>query len=441
MLAIKRIRTFLLGLTLLSSAACGSRNLASKAEPLAQPLFASNNPRAIYAADPNDSWNRIFGLLFTRTTKIRVARELAEGAPTVTFKDQMGGQILKISRSEIDRTESGDRAIDPLYPSFFTDAGFRKILTDSAFAQFKQALTDALNENGSRPPIARALMQSDAWAAYDEIFRIRAPRVDSDHINEQKTILLGLLQQLIKKTALTTEEIKSLRNNYSDTVSTRGLPDLFSENSGWLEIELLEWRIHDRESKFRRVARVFVKPRTIPADSVAFVESLKDQQHLERVEAVGLLVQNLLINDHGEMVLSPLISEIQFRFFQKDTTPKAVSAQVSQYELSRKLLLTDPRSGGLVALDHNSPAYLAQAGNDYSFMSLIEGVNAPVMVPLHRRCSQCHGESLTTIMTYSVHDIPPIPRVKVLKPSEGTRASYVIGEKQKREDFRSLRQD
>ncbi|HEX7295126.1 MAG TPA: hypothetical protein VF251_05190, partial [Pyrinomonadaceae bacterium] len=31
-----------------------------------QPVFFSADPRAVYAADLNDSWNRIFRSLFTR---------------------------------------------------------------------------------------------------------------------------------------------------------------------------------------------------------------------------------------------------------------------------------------------------------------------------------------------------------------------------------------
>ncbi|HET6892410.1 MAG TPA: hypothetical protein VFH31_15010, partial [Pyrinomonadaceae bacterium] len=30
------------------------------------PAFVSDNPQSIYAADPNDPWNRIFRALFTR---------------------------------------------------------------------------------------------------------------------------------------------------------------------------------------------------------------------------------------------------------------------------------------------------------------------------------------------------------------------------------------
>lgn len=45
------------------------------------PVFVSDNPDSIYAADPNDSWNRIFRGLFTRTVKHRVSDAFPEGAP------------------------------------------------------------------------------------------------------------------------------------------------------------------------------------------------------------------------------------------------------------------------------------------------------------------------------------------------------------------------
>src|SRR4030095_12942800 len=103
---------------------------------------------------------------------------------------------------------------------------------------------------------------------------------------------------------------------YADAVATKHLPDLFAADSGGMEIEFLARRQHDHSAGFRRAARVFIKPRKTPADPAAFVESLKHHEHLEEVEAVALVVQNLLLNKEGQIVPSPLISDVQFRFFK-----------------------------------------------------------------------------------------------------------------------------
>jgi hypothetical protein len=427
-----------LAIAVLSSLSC-HRSSAFINNTGAQPAFASADLRAVYAADLNDSWNRIFRSLFTRTDKIYVSSDFPEGAPFVLFAEAMAVPNLRISSSTLERTEIGDRAIDPLYPSFFTDHGYQKIITASAFAEFKQALTDALNESNPRSTLSRALMQSDLWAAYDAIVRFKLRGAKPSEVPNGNEQLLTLLRQLIKKLRLTSEEIASLRSNYADAVKKKDLPDLFSPRSEWIEIEFLPQRMHDDSADFRRAARVFIKPRKPPADRAVFVERLKNHEHLEDVEAVGLVVQNLLLNQEGQIVPSPLISDVQFRFFKDNNGQRPVDAEAKQFELSRHLLLTEPETGGFVEFNEKSPAYLTASGNDYTFMSRqLEGVDGPILVPMRTRCAQCHGQTLTTMMTYSIHDVPPLPTVRVLNQSDNERARYVAMQKAQQEDYKSL---
>ena len=435
-----RLRLLLALVLLLTSLACARQTAATKLSATqAQPVFSSNDPRAVYASDLNDSWNRVFRALFTRTTQVHMSSDFPQAAPFVPFTEAMTTPNLKISKSTFERTEIGDRAIDPLYPSFFSDEGTRQVLTTRLAAELKYALDAAMHESKSRPLIARALMQSDAWAAYDELFHHFPRRGDSEWMGAMRVTLLGQLRLFIKQLALTDEEIRSLRNNYADAVATKHLPDLFATDSGWIEIELLSRRQHDDSAGFRRAARVFIKPRKTPVDATAFVESLKHHEHLEDVEAVGLVVQNLLLNKQGQIVSSPLISDAQFLFFKDNNGARPVDAQAKQFELSRHLLLTAPQTGGLVEFDEKSPAYLTAAGNDYTFMSrMLKGIDAPVLVPLRKRCAQCHFQSLTTIRTYSIHDFPPVPSVRVLNRSDNERARYVATLKMQQKNYKSL---
>ena len=68
--------------------------------------LAKDEPQAVYAADPNDAWNRIFFCLFTRTVRTRLSDEFPEGKPFDTF------QRMNVSRRSFERIESGDRAIE-----------------------------------------------------------------------------------------------------------------------------------------------------------------------------------------------------------------------------------------------------------------------------------------------------------------------------------------
>ena len=408
-------------------------------EPVAPaPAFVSQNPQSIYAADPNDSWNRIFRALFTRTITHRLSNDFREGAPFFEFYGLgLGLNPLRFSKEKFSRTEIGDRSIEPLYPTFFTNAGPMQVLSEPRFTELMSALREATDETKDRSSIERALMQADIWAAFDIMYRTRcnSPLIRVDQTDPEARLLI-LLRQFMRKLALSSEEIKSLKNNYLDAINGHRLPNLFAKESGWLEIELLPQRHHEDTAFLRRAARVFVKPRTAPPDADKFVESLKQNQHHEKIEAVALVIQNLLVDNSGRVVPSPLFNLVQLRIFKTDPKTGAVSAEPHQFELSRRRLLTEPSSGGFMELNATSPAFLSSAGNDLDFATPVLAADVPVMATLRTRCTQCHGSSLTHLMTYSIHDFPPVPKVRILSDQE--RALSVARRKEERDDFKSL---
>src|SRR4029077_2593611 len=104
---------------------------------------------------------------------------------------------------------------DPLYPNFLSAKGAESVLVDPRFSELEQALRDALAET-PRPPLYRALMQADVWAAYDILSRVR--ETNSQH-GERVRELLRSLDHFIGKLALTSEEIAALPRNYSTSQS------------------------------------------------------------------------------------------------------------------------------------------------------------------------------------------------------------------------------
>ena len=404
----------------------------------ADAVFTSNNAESVYAADPNDSWNRIFHLLFTRTVKAEMSSDFPEAGP-FTESEAMGVTGLRVSTRRFERVEIGDRAIEPLYPSFLSSAGVLSILTEPRFSELKVGLTTAISDQNIRPPLARALMQCDAWAAYDIIFRSGNFRTGDDRqIGEHKEVLLSLLAHFIRKLALSSAEIRSLPANYAAAEKVKNLPALFSPESGWLEIQLLPDRVHDFHSTYRRAARVFVKPRRVPENKAQFVSSLKDNQHTEELEAVALAVQNLLVDTRGRVVPSSIISDLQIRFFSNSDRRIPAVSEATEYELSRKLLLTHPVTGGLVEFNDDAPAYLAAAGNDFEFATPLFDSHTPLVARLQTRCAQCHGRSLKHLMTFSIIDTPPVPPVTILNAMNSDRALYVASRKEQRDDYKSL---
>jgi hypothetical protein len=60
-------------------------------------------------------------------------------------------------------------------------------------------------------------------------------------------------------------------------------------------------RVHDDFADYRRVARVFIKPATKPADTLAFLNGLRQPQNVaEKLDSVALVIQSLLIDRTGK---------------------------------------------------------------------------------------------------------------------------------------------
>ncbi len=408
----------------------------------ANPAPTTERP-PIYAHDPNDAWNRIFFCLFTRTVKTRLSAELDAGAPSIRIPYSGFPHELAVSTRPLERLEIGDRAIEPLYPSFITSLGVSQVLSEPLYTQFKQALTDALEEKTARPPLDRALMQSDLWAAHDLLFQNSYfAGAEGQQLTARREQLLPLLARLIKRLGLTQEEITALPDNYASASVGAHLPGLFEPGSGWLEVQWHLHRMHDHAADYRRAARIFVKPASLPTDTQEFLNSLRNAPGItSKLDAVALVIQDLLIQNDGKVVPSRLTYDIQLRRFIRNEQGALIRTEVEEYELSRRLLLIKPASGGLVGLDEKAPVYLPEAGNDYGFASLERnrrGEGLPILVTLRARCIACHGQDITGMFSFSTNSQPPFPPVAQLNPLNNDHAFYVAKRKMERDDFKAL---
>ena len=371
---------------------------------------------------------------------MRFSSEYPEGAPFTEFRK---GSSLRVSTRSFEHLEIGDRAIDPLYPNFFVVTGAMAILTEPRFSAFAKALDDALNENTSRPAVARALMQSDLWSTYDQLHgEYTSP--DQSEVERHRRVLEDLLSRLIRKVALTPEGIRSLPANYFAAMRRQSLPDIFNPASGWVEILWFPHREHEAAADNRRVARVFLKPTHPSRDLQKIVDDQRKENGdpIADLDGVALVIQLLLIDTQGRLMPTTLTTDVQIRLFPRTSAGTLQAAKVQMTEISRRLLLSDPVSGGLAAEVEDSPAYLPAAGNDYTLASPQVAVQgAPIQVHLRTRCALCHQEDLTQLMTFSIA-LPPrflTPPVRRLDPSANQEAEDVIARKRRRADFKDLR--
>jgi hypothetical protein len=427
---------------LLLLTACGA--LAS-AQMQAPPKVAFPKPEPVYAPEANDAWNRIFCLLFSRRMEVRLSDEFPEGSPFT--KAGVDANLLhaghRVSTQTFERTELGDRAIDPLYPGSLDGAAARLVLSDPNYGEFTKALRDAILEKGKRTPLARALMQSDLWSAHDILFVPFLP-ADEKTLGDRRRLVVDLLARLIRKIALTSDEIKALPDNYSVAMRQYSLPDVFHRESGWIEVQWFSDRQHDRDAGYRRVSRIFVKPMHPPSDMQKFLDE-RPGQNIADLDGVVLVMQLLLIDDQGNIRPVALTNDVRVLHYDRtpDGTFKKTAMQV--WELSRQLLVRDPASAGLTAEEENSPAYAVQ---NYKFVNNYfetgvgqTQIGPPVQVRLRTRCAACHQDNnLSQVRTFAMAMPPRPPRVKQLNPLSHKEADFDIGEKTKRNDFQSLRE-
>jgi len=391
----------------------------------------------IYSPDLSDSWNRAFCALFARTVRLRLSQEFAGTAPLERVQ-VMGFPDLPVSTSTFERIESGDRAIEPLDP-FRVHIGSRsarqRVLFEPSFTQLKRALSDALRDGPRRSPLARALMQSDLWAAHDVLFATGT----SDEVQRgYKEELLDLLARSVKNLSLSTREIQGLPDNYA---SARLPFDLFSGDGEWIEVEYLPDRFHDDAADYRRATRIFLKPAAPPANQHEWLDSLREAGAglIGKLDAVALAVQLLLVDTNGVVVPTRLTYEIQVRRFLKGDTGRWSGTKLAVAELSRKTLL-EGQAGGLRLVEEGAPAYLPDAGNDYFFASAQSRLPAreAVLAPLRKRCESCHSEGVQIVFTFRGHARAKLP-VRKFNSIDNERASLVSQRKMQRMDYKELR--
>jgi hypothetical protein len=409
------------------------------AQPYRQGSLEADRPQAVYANDPRDSWNRIFYSLFTQKITLRLTQDFQEGSPFHTVR-AMGFPDLSVSDRTFERIESGDRGIDPLYPSFLNSLGTVRLFAEPRYSEFEKALRAALDDRNVRTPIERALMQSDLWAAYDMVYRNQRS-LDAT----RSTVILQMLARMIRKLALTPAEIAALPDNYAAGADRLHLPDLFGERSSWIEIDFGHGRLHDVSANYRRSTRIFLKPEPKVTDRRALLEALRfDHSARQPLEAVALVTQYLVIDNTGNPAPSRITTEVQVREFSRLSDGLFSRTQIAEFELSRRAMLTDKASGGLVRFDENAPAYLSSSGNDYEFASAIDSSSGPkrdisIMGSLRTRCAGCHGKDVDNIFTFSRHD-PEAGVITILDKRTTEHARYVVEQKTKLDSWKSLQE-
>jgi hypothetical protein len=277
---------------------------------------------SVYDQDPDHLWNRVFRQLYRRVS--------ANG------------------------DEYGSDELDPL---LWLDTTY--LLDGVSHQQAIQVLDEFLSthaENLIRDPLKRAMFQRDLWAVFDWLASQTEP------YSSERQALETRLAQMIRRVALSKEEILSLPDNYILAVKSNIFPanvqaehpetaflpsDLFQLNSAWVPMGREGGPVamtHTESFPFygRSVFLVYLHSPDGRAATLDFINALNtDPSHALTIgSGVALVRRMLLIDDQEHLILSPLVETVQIRHFSP-------AQNFHEFELNH-IRLFDGIAGGLV---------------------------------------------------------------------------------------------
>jgi hypothetical protein len=313
-------------------------------------IAAGPSPRGLYDANPNHLWNRIH-----------------EG-----FHVRVGP----------DGSEYGFDTVDPL---LWRET--RYVLTGPSHARAIRVLDEFLASNGERligDPLKRAVFQHDLWAIFDWL----ASTSDGD--KAARTVLMRRVARVMRRVALTRQNIEALPDTYAAAVASgafadradtsrqqRFLPrDLFSATGPWVSVGGAEPLLPQHAAELGRSA--FIVLWNLPGGSartIGYLQKLwdfpqpfvsdetfqfaRDGEIRTKLNPalppvpdgtqIALVRKMLLIDDTGVIVPSNLVQRIQMRRFP--------GRAFSELQMSRRDLFAG-KSGGLRAVDVDERGFI-----------------------------------------------------------------------------------
>jgi hypothetical protein len=369
---------------------------------------------SVYHPDPDHLWNRVFRQLYRRTT--------ANGE------------------------EYGFHELDPL---LWFDTTY--LLSGPSHQQAVGVLDEFISSHAEdliREPLKRAMFQRDLWAVFDWLASQAGP------YSPQRQAIETRLARIIRRVALSKEEIASLPENYERSIESKIYPaafqadspdsaflpsDIFQPESAWVPMGREGGPIamtHTEAFPFfgRSVFLVFVRSPDGRVATLDFIESLNTESNpVTAIDSdVALVRRMLLIDDQGEILLSPLVETIQIRHFSP-------AQSFYEFEVDRKRLF-EGAGGGLVPKTELFMLFMGH-GDVFEHPDILQAAIPEI-------CKACHFEhppipnsgNTRSIISYSRHPFSLADNVQpMLFPTTvEDEAQTVIAWKRYHETWKSL---
>jgi hypothetical protein len=364
----------------------------------------------VYDADKDHLWNRLHAALFVRLTTARGPNE--ELVPQ-------------------DRPENHAYGLDPMlwHQS-------RYLLTGPGHKPAVAVLDEFLDKNAEKlikDPLKRALLQRDLWALFDSVLADPAwfdytnfDRTKKDPYKAERAELATRVVKVMRRLALTREQIDALPDNYAAAVAAKTFPtafdtgkedkaflppDLWQPQGSWVLLgDKLGRPLAQTHLEFfggRSAFFVFLRLPEGRDATCQYLGELRgwardgrkgDPPQLPFGTSVALARQTVLIDDKGEMRETHLTESVQIRAFRCTDKAAFANAKVStenrfEIKLRRKDLLA-AKAGGLYAVkdDESERALLL-------FMGINAGEGNEVVMT---SCSSCHqGAGLESVNSFT----------------------------------------
>jgi hypothetical protein len=375
-------------------------------------------PVAIYDENPSHIWNRLYAALRIR-------------------EDSRGNRY-------------GEDSLDPMLwqqsTHLLTQPSDRLAL--HSLDEFLQTHAETLIQD----PLKRAMLQSDLWAVFDwSVQEYSGTTGSSGAYSNQKLELQTRLADVLKRLALTPEQIKSLPDNYAQAVASGAfaakydstkpqqpfLPeDLFDPRGPWVCItpspDFIGYggvaKMHFTTVSGRSVFLVFVRlpegrkatfdyfrtlwdyPQPwVPGPSPVAADQPQENPDLPSFPAgtqVAFARQMVLFDNQGNLVVSRITQSVQIRVYREITTarardfsagPTAMARNSGQdfFEIRiRRPLLFSGKQGGLRATTRDEiepPAFQTMGFDLIDATSREPDHSSARFAPIMQTCLHCHS--------------------------------------------------
>ncbi len=409
----------------------------------------------LYDSNPDHLWNRLHRTLLVRTAA--------------------SGQ------------EFGDDTIDPL---LWTNS--QHLLEEPSHTKAIAILDEFPSAHGElviADPLKRAVLQRDLWAVFDWSAH-GGGYAEPDQVEPQRRALQSRLAEIIRRIALSKDEIAALPDTYAGAIKAQRFPnafdpdhpataylpaDLFDPKGPWINLatpgEGIVAPVHTRDFDARSVFEVFlrlpggrkagidylsslndVQPKILPATAPAtsreaplkYTPDLMLNPKIPQFPAgtqLALVRRALLVDRDGELRPTHLIESMQLRFYREiadaehRTDPKEQA--FFEFRFSRRALLTDP-SSALHALTKDS--------KDFEFVKFdtmgidpLEGDkdrNARYTSSAMATCVGCHSQAGVYSFNSFTRRFGPVTFMPELTDtSPGYQETVTMNEKRQRFDW------